>query len=242
MADLHLRLGRDVLTIADSAKNYLMSQGFDPKKDGAPALFVEPEIFEEALRLDASSGAQCVVLNTFSFAPLDLRTSNSLEKAVQLAQKTCSLAKNFKIQHPFIKVEPCGLPLDEQNKTSLNEHCEQYKFIAHLFDDSLIDGFLVSGFENLTELKCALIGLRKATDKTIVFDVSQIEGQFPLVEDFAPASVIKETIDAHKSEHIDAILERAEKIAQSGQQFLYIEGAKASTISAIAAVTSGLYL
>ena len=242
MADLNLRLGRDALTIADNARDYLTTQGLDVKRDGAAALFVEPEIFEEALRLDATCGAQCVVLNTFNFAPLDLRKSNSLSKSEQLAQKTCALAKSFRIQHPMLRVEPCGLPLDRNSKASLNEHCNQYKFIGQLFNNTLIDGFLVTGFSDLTELKCAIIGLRKGSEKVIVFDASNFETDKPYPEDFAPAARIDEVINVENYPSIDHILEKSEGLVAKGQQFLYLKGGSVSQTSAVAAVTNGIYL
>ena len=242
MADLHLRLGRDVLTIADSARGYLASAGLNVERDAPMALFVEPEIFEEAIRLDVVGAAQCVILNVFNFTPAHLRAANSLEKATQLAQKSCAIAKNFKIQHPLLKVESCSLPLDETSKASLKEHCEQYKFVGNLFEDSIVDGFFITGFDSVFELKCAMTGLRMTSEKPIVYDTSCLAKDLPIEEDFAPASIVKEIIDVAKCPSIDEIISRAENIAASGQQFIYLKNAKPSQTSAIATLMSGVYL
>lgn len=240
MADLNLRLNRDVLTIAASARETLAHAGLDLSKSGTITLAIEPEVVEDAILEDVRSGAQCVVANVINFAPASLRQTNSLKDAEALAKISVNMLAGQRIQHPLIRVSPCGLPIDSSLALSLKEHCEQYKFVAELFDSLAIDGFLLDEFENEAELACALQGIRQGSQKTIVYFKDNIENAQLSDDDFAPASSKLAIFDYNECAHIDDLLDRATLATQSGIQFLLVKNAGASKSAAIAALTSGL--
>ncbi|MDO4842721.1 MAG: hypothetical protein Q3982_08620 [Phoenicibacter congonensis] len=240
MADLFLRLGQDVLTVAENARSALISAGLDIDAEAAVTLNVEPEVVDAEIRNDIATGAQCIVANVFSFCPSALRKMRALHEAENLAKLTMLSVENRHIQHPLIRVLPSDLPLDPTSKTSLNEHCEEYKFVANLFEKFDVDGFLLHGFESETELKCAMIGLRKASNKTIVYDKSQFEGTDIIDEDYEPASSKLAVIDYEKLDHIDHLLDVATEKANSGAQFLLVTNGNPSKTAAVCALTKGL--
>ena len=248
MADLDLRLGRDVLVIANGARERLLGlvensghvEGIDLDLCGAATLAIEPEVIAHEILQDVSCGAQCVVLNVFDFSPASLRRMDCLSKADDLAKKTTDLVAGTKLQHPLIQVFPSQLPLDESSKTSLNEHCEQYKFVAKLFENLPVDGFLCVGFESEAELKCALTGIRKASLKTIVYE-KQAKWEENVEDlDFAPASSSYFSFDYSAIGSLDSLLDESLMKAKEGIQFLNVRGASASKTAAVFAVTNGI--
>lgn len=240
MADLFLRLDQDVLTVAENARSALISAGLDIDAEGAVTLNIEPEVVEAEIRNDIATGAQCVVANVFSFCPSALRKMRALNEAENLAKLTMKAFENAHVQHPLIRVFPSELPLDPTSKASLNEHCEEYKYVSNLFENFDVDGFLLHGFENETELKCAMIGLRKASNKTIVYDKSQFEGTDIIDEDYEPASSKVAVIDYAGLDHIDHLLDIATEKANTGAQFLLVTNGNPSKTAAVCALTKGL--
>ena len=252
MADLNLRLGLDVLTIAENARDILLQSGLDVDSDANLTFAVEPEVIENSIAEDLRTGAQCVVTNVINFNPSALRKMKALEEAETLAKKSVAMTQNKHVQHPLVRIFPSELPLDPTSKQSLNEHADEYKFVAKLFDKLPVDGFLLHGFKKETELKCALIGLRKGSDKTIIYDKRifkssnidknniKIFGSSEIVDsDFSPASSKIAVIDYEQVPHIDALLDAATSEAENGTQFLLIKNASPSKTAAVCALTSG---
>lgn len=239
MADLDFRLNRDVLTIAESARCALLSAGLDLDADGALTLNIEPEVVQDAIIADINTGAQCVVTNVIDFCPSALRKMNALKEAEHLSNISIEMTQNMRVQHPLVRVFPSKLPLDYNNKNSLNEHCDEYKFIAKLFAGKPVDGYLLHGFTNETELKCALVGLRKVSAKTLIFDKSNFRESEIIAADYQPASSKIAIFDYEKMAHIDELLDTAIQKAETGAQFLLVNNANPSKTAAICALTKG---
>ena len=239
MADLNLRLGLDVLTIAENARNILLQAGLDVDADANVTMAIEPEVVENAIAEDLRTGAQCVVTNVINFNPSALRKMKALDEAETLAKKSAAMTQNKQVQHPLVRIFPSELPLDPTSKQSLNEHADEYKFVAKLFEELAVDGFLLHGFENATELKCALVGIRKASNKTIVYDKAMFENSGIEDADYAPASSKIAVIDYTQVPHIDALLDDATKKAENGTQFLLVKNASPSKTAAVCALTAG---
>ena len=253
MADLNLRLGLDVLTIAENARGILLQSGLDVDSDANLTFAVEPEVIESAIAEDLRTGAQCMVTNVINFNPSALRKMKALDEAEILAKKSAAMTQNKQVQHPLVRIFPSELPLDQTSKQSLNEHADEYKFVAKLFDKLPIDGFLLHEFENETELKCALIGLRKASDKTILYDKRIFESSDGRLNDrkilksseivdsdYSPASSKIAVFDYEQIPYIDALLDAATEEAENGAQFLLVKNASPSKSAAVCALTSGL--
>ena len=239
MADLNLRLNRDVLTIAENARNILINSGLDVDADANLTLAIEPEVIENAIGEDLRTGAQCVVTNVINFNPSALRKMKALDEVETLAKKSVSMTKNKQVQHPLVRIFPSELPLDTTSKQSLNEHANEYKFVAKLFEELAVDGFLLHGFENATELKCALVGIRKVSTKTIVYDKAMFENSGIEDTDYAPASSKIAVIDYDQISHIDEVLDVATNFAENGTQLLLVKNASPSKTAAVCALTTG---
>ncbi len=132
------------------------------------SLLIEPEIFEEAYRLERASGAQCLVAPTANLTPARLATQRLGHAADDLAREAITVTSALKPEHVFVEVAPCGLPLDASSKASLLENRVQYEQAARLFDRYPFDAFFLNGFARTTDLKCALMGIRKVSDAPII--------------------------------------------------------------------------
>lgn len=237
-----MRIGRDVLTIANNMTSELIKTGLDVEQSGATSLLIEPEIFTDQLIMEAKTGAQCVCVNAFDFSELSLKKQFCLEHVDDLVKNTIKSFNHLKIQHPLIKIYESKLPLNPKSKQSLNEHCDSYKFIANLFNNQPIDGFLLLSFKNEVALKCALTGIRKVSDKPIVVDDSCIFDQEIIYADYGCTTNNISIFDFKNLSSIDELLDKSLEKANSGTQFLMVENANPSKTAALVAVTSGIFL
>lgn len=171
MADLSIRFGRDMLVLSSSARSYLERLGEDG--DTAMTLLVEPEVYEEFYALEKAVGAQCLVTETAGIAPARLAHSRMEDSGEVLAKAALDVVLAEDPQHAIVAIGPCMLPLDPSSKASLIENRDQYARAARSFVEleESIDAFLLDGFERTTDLKCALMGLRKVTDKPVLASV-----------------------------------------------------------------------
>lgn len=251
MADLNLRIGRDVLTIADNTTGALKKTGLDIKNAGAMTLLLEPEVIKEILILDAKCGAQCVVVNSIDFAPLELRRQKVEKNADELLENILNTFKDLKIQHPLIRIFPSHLPLDISSKANLKEHCDEYKFVARLFDISDVDGFLLQDFSSISELKCALTAIRMVSDKPIIFSRDSLsedercersDDKAVVCADFGCCTDSIALFDAQQFVSIDELLDATIKSASQGYNFLKVDNGSSAKTAAVAALTNGFSL
>lgn len=190
MADIQLRFNKDVLVLSEPVMAGLKRQGLNVQRDGELTLLLEPEVFEEAYRLDALTGVQCMVTPTAAITPARLARCGMEKRASELAQTALRVVRSQNPQHLLVEIGPCGLPLDAASKASLNENCDQYKRAAKLFEDGRnaapgadvesagFDAFFLNGFKRVADLKCALIGIRKVSDAPIIASVDVDEDGF----------------------------------------------------------------
>ena len=171
MADLALRFFKDMLVLSSPVVGALRRQGIESARDQALALLLEPETIEEAYRVEAVAGPQCFVLPTAALTPARLAEVGMEGKGAELAAHALAAVAPFKPQHTLAEIGPCGLPLDPSAKTSLVENRDQYARAAHLFDDAAIDAIFLNGFATADDLKCALMGVRKACDLPVLASV-----------------------------------------------------------------------
>lgn len=243
MTDLDKRLNRDVVVISNHLTQNLVFDATTYEKDAACALIIEPEIITEALRQDYQTGAAAIIVNPIQFHASSLRLTSHLADAEILAKNTCKTYECFKIAHPLISVKQTDLPLDCSSKNSLLEVSNDYKFIAHLFDNLPIDGFYLESFTDFAHLKCALVGLRKATSKTILVDTSALTLTDDFTEyDYSPCSTNVKTLDFSKIQNTDALLAEGEKSVANGYQFLTVKSGKPAQTAGLVALLQGIPL
>lgn len=173
MADIQLRFNKDMLVLSTPIEEQLARLGMDVARDNELALLIEPEILHEAYALEVAVGAQCIVTDTANLTPARLAHSRCSASAEDLAEAALAVVNELTPQHVLVELAPCGLPLDPNSADSLNENRDQYVRAARTFAglESQFDAFFLNGFTSTADLKCALMGLRKVTDKPIFASV-----------------------------------------------------------------------
>ena len=173
MPDIDLRFHKDMLVVTAPIEEALSRLDVSVDRDMGYMLLFEPEVIEDAYRLEMTTGAQCVVAPTARFTPAQLARWGMETRAEELAEAALALVKQFKPQHLLVEIAPCGLPLDFSSKPSLLENRDQYTRTARLFEpyNDAFDAYFLNGFRGLHDLRCALVGMRKVTDKPIFASV-----------------------------------------------------------------------
>lgn len=199
MADLQLRFHKDILVLSGNLDSALASYGIDVERDREFAHLFEPETMLEALKLEAMVGAQCIVTNTPGITRARLLHSRLEKNAAQIASSALDTAHAVEPQHVLAQIGPTLLPIDPDSKTSLKQNRDQYAVAAREFDEDRFDAFYLDTLVSLTDLRCALMGVRMVSDKPIIASVP-IDGQGCIVghpnETFAEALAIMEDLQA----------------------------------------------
>ena len=197
MSDIALRFHKDVLVLSAPPVVALERLGVDTAADLEFTLLFEPDTVEEAYRLEAMGGAQCLVAATAGLTPARLARVRMEEQGPQLARAALEALAPFKPQHVLVELDPCGLPLDPSAKASLMEHRDQYARAGRMFDGLGLDGFFLNGFGDCTGLKCALMGLAKVSDAPVFASVDvDGAGMLPSGETLEDAVRVAEELGA----------------------------------------------
>lgn len=172
MADIEMRFHKDMLVCTDSVCTTLRRQGADVDSDFEMMLLIEEDTIQDVYRVEKATNAQCMVVESKNLLPAKLAYRNLVNRLPELAASALSIVAACKPQHILVELGPSGLPLDASSKTSLKENRDQYCRAARAFESAgPFDGYLLSGFESTTPLKCALMGLRMVSDKPILATV-----------------------------------------------------------------------
>ncbi len=191
MADIQLRFMKDMLVLSEPVMTSMERLGLNVERDGDLTLLLEPEVLEDAYKLDALVGAQCLVAPTATLTPARLAHTGMRERASELASAALRIVQAQSPQHILVELTPCGLPLDTASKASLNENADQYKRAALLFADESFDAFFLNRFTRIADLKCALIGMRKVSDAPIFASVDvDAQGLMPSGETLREAAAV----------------------------------------------------
>ncbi len=197
MSDIALRFHKDVLVLSAPPVVALERLGVDTAADLEFTLLFEPDTVEEAYRLEAMGGVQCLVAATAGLTPARLARVRMEEQGPQLARAALEALAPFKPQHVLVELGPCGLPLDPSAKASLMEHRDQYARAGRMFDGLEFDGFFLNGFGVCTSLKCALMGLAKVSDAPVFASVDvDGAGMLPSGETLEDAVRVAEELGA----------------------------------------------
>lgn len=164
MPDISLRFHKDMLVLSSSVASAFERLGIDVRRDLEMTMLLEPETLEDVHKLEAMAGAQCVVAATATLTPARLAHAGMEGAAADLAHIALAAVRAQKPQHVLTELAPCGLPLDASSKASLRENRDQYARFARLFANEEMDAFLLNGFGTCADLKCALMGVRMASD------------------------------------------------------------------------------
>lgn len=168
MADIDLRFHKDMLVLSSPIRHELTALGLDPERDLDYTAAFEPEPLRDALRMNMLGGVPVLVAPLEGLTPARLAHQGNEEHAATLAAHVVSIAQKLKPQHVLLEIGPCGLPLDPDSKASLNENKDQYARAGRACEGLSFDAFFLNGFENATDLKCALMGLKQVSDARIM--------------------------------------------------------------------------
>lgn len=190
MADIQMRFHKDMLVLSAPLDAALAAQGVAVEYDRPYLNLVEQDSLEDALRLEAIAGAQCLVTATEDITPARLVHGRMKAEADRIAAAALQAVRSVNPQHILAAIGPCGLPLDGSSKASLNENRSQYAAAARAFDGFGFDAFLLDSFSSIDDLKCALMGVAQVSDKPIFASVllGQADDAVPVRADKPAAS------------------------------------------------------
>lgn len=164
MADIALRFHKDMLVLSGAVDAALAARGFEDVQELEILLANEPETVLEPLRLELLAGAQCLVLPTAGITRARLAHARAEESAPQVASAALEIAAELAPQHVLAEIGPTGLPLDPSREASLEANRAQYAGAASLFAAERLDAFFLNGFTNIDDVRCAIQGVREASD------------------------------------------------------------------------------
>lgn len=167
MPDIALRFDKDMLVLSAPIDSVLARQGIDAARDRQYLNLMEPDVVHDAMNLEIMAGAQCIVATTEDITRARLAHLRMDGDASRLAAAAVEIANGLKPQHVLVEIGPSGLPLDASSKASLNESRAQYADAARAFGGVEFDAFLLSGFNNIADMKCALMGVAQVSDKPV---------------------------------------------------------------------------
>lgn len=183
--DLATRFDKEMLVLSGPIEAGLARLDMDVQRDLAVANILEPETIKTAIEPYVMGGAQCLVANTKGVLQALLAHENLDNRMDEIAAAAIKIAKDCKPQHIIVELGNCGLPLDSESKNSLNEFKNQYVSAGRIFNKiEGFDAYLLSDLKNLTQIKCALMGLRQVSDMPIIVNVDlDSQGKINVQED-----------------------------------------------------------
>lgn len=190
MPDIALRFNKDMLVLSAPIDRTLTLQGVNVDQDREFFNLIEPESVHEAIRLEALAGAQCMVTNTAGITEARLAHAGLEDRAGEIASAALRITNSLKPQHVLAEIGPALLPLDPSSKTSLMQSRNQYAQATKTLGEKGLDAYFLNGMVSLTDMMCALMGIRAVSDMPIfasmkVDGAGTIEGRAQNVEEAA---------------------------------------------------------
>ncbi len=180
MPDIALRFNRDMLVLSTPLDYQLASQGFDQPTDREYVALCEPELIEEAYKLERVIQTPCFVTATEGITQARLAHARFEGQSGEMARIAYEIAASFTPQHIIAAVGPSGLPLDPSSAASLKQSRQQYQQAVKCLIEYPFDAVFFSAFSNLTDAQCALMGARAVYDGPLMITVSpSLDGTFP---------------------------------------------------------------
>ena len=119
MADIALRLGKDVLVTQGPMGTQLMAQGFDSDTPLPLLNLTEPEIVEELHRLYRTAGADCAITNTFMATSANLAPYGLAGDVAHINEEGVRIARAQGFPHVLASVGPCGVTVEPGSGTAV---------------------------------------------------------------------------------------------------------------------------
>lgn len=172
MADIQLRLHKDMLVLTAPVDFALERQGIDMTEDAEYISLMEPETVRDALRYEVMAGAQCLVTNTEGICPARLAHKRVEDRIEEFAQAALEHAAECKPQHTVCEIGACGLPLDPSSEASMEQSMSQYARAAAAFGEEGFDAMLLNGMRTVADIQCAVAGVRRVYDGPVMASIN----------------------------------------------------------------------
>ena len=180
MADIELRIEKQVVVVQGAMGTMLMEMGFE---GCLPFLnLTEPETVEDLHRRYREAGADCAVTNTFLATPHRLADYGLAEHAAQINTVGVRLARRAGFSHVLGSIGPCGIEVEAGSglaalKGSSAEDAlvaagetpgyaaavEQYAAAAAALAPGQPDGLRIASVVDLDDALAAVEGARRST-------------------------------------------------------------------------------
>ncbi len=160
MADIQLRFHHDMLVLSAPLDYALARQGVHLQDDYEFSSILEPELVQDALRLEVLAGAQCLVAATGGICSARLAHTCMETRGSEIAAALIAGAQAHHPQHILCEIGPCGLPLDPSSAISLKQSRAQYEGAARALGTGGFDGILLAGMRGPVDMRCAIEGVR----------------------------------------------------------------------------------
>ena len=178
MADIELRFHKDMLVLSAPVAFALERQGINMQEDGELVMLMEPETVQDALRMEAMTGAQCLVASTEGICEARLAHNRMEDRAQEIALRALEGAWACKPQHLICEIGSCGLPLDPSNEGSRAQTEQQYENAVQALNDAsaeldlgMYDAILLNGLRSVADAECAIDAVRRKTDRPVLASV-----------------------------------------------------------------------
>lgn len=177
MPDIALRFNKDMLVLSTPLDYQLKAQGFDLLSDREYVALCEPELVEEAFRLEKIIETPCLVTATEGITNARLSHSNFEDRAPEMAEIAYKGAASFTPQHIIAAIGPTGLPLDPSSAASLKQSRFQYEDAVRALSSQPFDALYFTGFASAYDAQCALMGARAVYDGPLMVSLLLDEDQ-----------------------------------------------------------------
>lgn len=175
MPDIQMRFNKDMLVLSTPLDYQLASQGFEPS-DREYVVLCEPELIEESFKLEKSIGVPCFVTPTEGITEARLAYARFEGRSAEMARIAYESAAQFSPQHLIAAIGPTGLPLDPTSAVSLKQSKQQYHDAVLALKEYPFDALFFTGFRNLSDAQCALMGARAVYDGPLFISLVPAEG------------------------------------------------------------------
>lgn len=172
MPDIALRFNKDMLVLSTPIDYQLNAQGFTEATDREYVALCEPELIEEAYKLEKVIETPCFVTATEGITRARLAYARFENQADEMAQIAYETAAQFSPQHTIAVIGPSGLPLDYTSASSLKQSKQQYHDAVQALMVHPFDAVLFSAFSNAYDAQCALMGARTIYDGPLMISLA----------------------------------------------------------------------
>ncbi|MDR3053634.1 MAG: homocysteine S-methyltransferase family protein [Coriobacteriales bacterium] len=198
MADLQLRLNKDILILEGAMGTLLQAQDVPSSECGELLNVLDPELIIDIHSRYKLAGAHCAITNTFGGTRVKLDAYGLGNRVEELNRSGVRLAKAAEVEHVLADVGPCGLVLEPLGSATFDTVYAQYFEQISALAAEKPDAILIETMADIADARCALLAAKAACDLPIIVSCTFAEnGRMDLSgTDPATAAIILEAAGA----------------------------------------------